>query len=116
MTRVKRGVAASKRRNNLLEAAKGYRWGRSRQYAAAKQAVMKAGAYAYRDRRNKKRTFRSLWIIRLGNALRAFDTSYSRFIGTLKEKNVELDRKVLSQLAVRDNDAFKALVEKIKSL
>ncbi|MEI7749707.1 MAG: 50S ribosomal protein L20 [Candidatus Moraniibacteriota bacterium] len=116
MTRVKRGVAASKRRNNLLDAAKGYRWGRSRQYNLAKQAVMKAGAYAYRDRRNKKRAFRSLWIIRLGNALRAFDTSYSSFIGTLKTKQVELDRKVLSQLAVRDHEAFKALVEKIKSI
>lgn len=116
MTRVKRGTAASKRRKNVLSMAKGYRWGRSRQYAAAKQAVMKAGSYAYRDRRNKKRTFRSLWIIRLGNALRAFDTSYSKFIGLLKEKNVELDRKVLSQLAVRDAEAFKALVEKVKSL
>ncbi|HWQ60406.1 MAG TPA: 50S ribosomal protein L20 [Candidatus Fimivivens sp.] len=116
MTRVKRGVAASKRRKNVLDAAKGYRWGRSRQFAAAKQAVTKAGSYAYRDRRNKKRTFRALWIIRLGNALRVFDTSYSRFIGLLKEKNVELDRKVLSQLAVRDENAFKAVVEKIKSL
>lgn len=116
MTRVKRGVAASKRRKNLLSMAKGYRWDRSSHYAAAKQAVMKAGAYAYRDRRNKKRTFRSLWIIRLGNALRDFDTSYSRFIGLLKEKDVELDRKVLSELAVRDAGAFKALVEKIKNL
>jgi len=116
MTRVKRGIAANKRRKNVLSMAKGYRWGRSRQYAAAKQAVMKAGSYAYRDRRNKKRTFRSLWIIRLGNALRAFDTSYSRFIGILKEKSVGLDRKVLSELAVRDDKAFKALVGKIKSL
>ncbi|MEI6650009.1 MAG: 50S ribosomal protein L20 [Candidatus Moraniibacteriota bacterium] len=116
MTRVKRGVAASKRRKNVLQMAKGYRWGRSRQYAAAKQAVMKAGAYAYRDRHNKKRTFRSLWIIRLGNALRSFDISYSAFIGVLKTKKVELDRKVLSDLAVRDENAFKALVEKIKSL
>ncbi|NTW13509.1 MAG: 50S ribosomal protein L20 [Candidatus Moranbacteria bacterium] len=115
MTRVKRGVAANKRRKNVLEMAKGYRWGRSRQYAAAKQAVMKAGAYAYRDRRNKKRTFRSLWIIRLGNALRAFDTSYSAFIGILKAKSIDLDRKALSDLAVRDAGAFKALFEKIKN-
>lgn len=116
MTRVKRGVAANKRRKNLLSMTKGYRWKRKSHYRAAKEANLKAGKYAYRDRRNKKRTFRSLWIIRLGNALKSLGESYSRFIAELKTKNVGLDRKVLSELAVRDGAAFKTLVEKVKSM
>lgn len=116
MTRVKRGVVASKRRKNLLEMTKGYRWKRKSHYRAAKEANLKAGKYAYRDRRTKKRTFRSLWIVRLGNALREMDMNYSRFIATLKEKRVGLDRKVLSELAVRDEKAFQTLVEKVKSM
>ena len=116
MTRVKRGVAANKRRKNLLSMTKGYRWKRKSHYRAAKEANIKAGTYAYRDRRTKKRTFRSLWIIRLGNALRELDMNYSRFIAILKEKNVTLDRKVLSELAIRDRKAFQALVEKVKSM
>jgi large subunit ribosomal protein L20 len=116
MTRVKRGVAASKRRKNLLSMTKGYRWKRKSHYRAAKEANIKAGSYAYRDRRTKKRTNRSLWIIRLGNAVRELDLTYSRFIALLKTKNVGLDRKVLSELAVRDGRAFQTLVEKVKSL
>lgn len=115
MTRVKRGVAANKRRKNLLSMVKGYRWNRNSHYRAAKEANLKAGKYAYRDRRNKKRTFRALWIIRLGNAVREYGMSYSSFIGLLKTKKVELDRKVLSDLAVRDGKAFQALVEKVKA-
>lgn len=116
MTRVKRGVAANKRRKNLLSMTKGYRWKRKSHYRAAKEANIKAGTYAYRDRRNKKRTFRSLWIIRLGNALKGLGENYSRFVAILKTKSVELDRKVLSELAVRDGAAFKTFVEKVKSM
>ena len=116
MTRVRRGVVARRRRKNLLEMTKGYRWKRKSHYRAAKEANLKAGKYAYRDRRTKKRTFRSLWIIRLGNALRKMDMNYSRFIALLKQKQVGLDRKVLSELAIRDNAAFKTLVEKVKGM
>ena len=116
MPRVKRGTMTHKRHKKVLETAKGNWGGKRSLFKTAHEQMLKSGNYAYRDRRNKKRTFRSLWIIRLGNALRAFDTSYSSFIGTLKVKQVELDRKVLSQLAVRDHEAFKAVVEKIKSI
>jgi large subunit ribosomal protein L20 len=114
MTRVKRGVPASKRRKNLLKLAKGFRWRRKSNYRAAKEAVIKAGKYAHRDRRAKKRTFRSLWITRLNNALRLYGLRYSRFIAIQKEKNIEIDRKVLSQMAVENPQVFKALVEKVK--
>lgn len=114
MPRVKRGVTASKRRNKVLKAAKGYKWRRKSTYAAAKQAVIKAGKYAYRDRRNKKRTFRRLWILRLNNALRALELKYSTFIKTMSDKNIELDRKVLSQMAIENPDTFKTFIEKVK--
>jgi large subunit ribosomal protein L20 len=114
MTRVKRGVAASKRRKNLMEDAKGYRWRRSKVYAAAKQAVIKAGAYAFRDRRTKKRTSRRLWITRLGIALREIGLKYNSFIKTLSDKNIELDRKVLSQMAVENPEVFKKFTESVK--
>lgn len=105
-----------KSHKNVLEAAKGYRWGRSKLFTKAKEAVMKAGKYAYRDRRNKKRTFRGLWITQLNNALRLYDVRYRDFIALEKTKNVELDRKVLSQMAVEQPGAFKTLLEKIKAL
>ncbi|MFZ2975545.1 MAG: 50S ribosomal protein L20 [Candidatus Moraniibacteriota bacterium] len=114
MTRVKRGVSASKRRKNLLEDAKGYRWKRKSHYAAAKQAVIKAGAYAYRDRRVKKRTMRALWITRLNIALREVGQKYSSFIKILTDKKIEVDRKVLSQMAMENPEVFKKFVESAK--
>ncbi len=114
MTRVKRGVSASKRRKNLLEDAKGYRWKRKSHYAAAKQAVIKAGSYAYRDRRVKKRTMRALWITRLNIALREVGQKYSSFIKILTDKKIEVDRKVLSQMAMENPEVFKKFVESAK--
>ena len=114
MSRVKRGVAASKRRKNVLQMAKGFRWRRSTNYVAAKEALLKAGKYAHRDRRAKKRTNRRLWIIRLNNAVRALEISYSKFISMLKAKKVEIDRKVLSQLAAENPQVFEKLVQKVK--
>jgi len=114
MPRVKRGVAASKRRKNVLELAKGFRWRRSKNYVAAKEAVIKAGKYAHRDRRAKKRTNRRLWILRLNNAVREFGISYSAFINILKSKQIELDRKVLSEIAAKHPAIFAKLVEKVK--
>lgn len=114
MARVKRGVAASKRRRTVLELAKGFRWRRSKNYVAAKEAVIKAGKYAHRDRRAKKRTNRALWILRLNNAVRAFEISYSKFIANMKAKNMELDRKVLSQMAAENPEVFAKFVEKVK--
>lgn len=116
MTRVKRGMMTKKRHKNVLEAAKGYRWGRSKLFTKAKEAIMKAGKYAYRDRRNKKRTFRGLWIIQLGNALRLAGIKYSEFIALEKAKHVELDRKVLSDMAVDQPAAFKTFLDKMKTL
>jgi large subunit ribosomal protein L20 len=114
MARVKRGVAASKRRKNVLDAAKGFRWRRSKNYVAAKEAILKAGKYAFRDRRAKKRTYRSLWILRLNNAFRMFELTYSKFIALLKSKNIEIDRKVLSEMAVENPQVFAKFMEKVK--
>lgn len=114
MTRVKRGVAASKRRKNLLKDAKGYRWKRKSHYRTAKQAVIKAGAYALRDRRAKKRTFRALWITRLNIALRELGLKYSQFIKMLSDKKIETDRKVLSQMAMENPEVFRKFVESVK--
>jgi large subunit ribosomal protein L20 len=114
MTRVKRGVVASKRRKNTLKMAKGYRCHRSKNYKAAKEAILKAGKYAHRDRRAKKRTNRSLWILRLNNALRTLDLTYSKFVALLRTKSIEIDRKVLSQMAVENPAVFQKLVEKVK--
>ena len=114
MTRVKRGVAASKRRKNLLEDAKGYRWRRKSTFRAAKQAVSKAGSYALRDRRVKKRTMRRLWIVRLNTALRELGLRYSPFIKMMTDKKIEVDRKVLSQMAVENPKVFAKLIESIK--
>ncbi|QQS61284.1 MAG: 50S ribosomal protein L20 [Candidatus Moraniibacteriota bacterium] len=113
MSRVKRGVAASKRRKNVLKLTKGFKWRRKSHYRAAKEAVLKAGKYAYRDRRAKKRTMRRLWITRLNIALRELGVKYSQFINMQKEKKNELDRKVLSQMAVENPEMFKTLVQEI---
>jgi large subunit ribosomal protein L20 len=115
MPRVKRGVGHVKRRNNLLKATKGYRHGRKKLIKRAKTAVLKAGKYAHRDRRAKKRTNRRLWQIKLNAALRPLELSYSKFIALLKNNNVELDRKVLSDMAQNNPAVFTKLVEKLKA-
>ncbi len=115
MPRVKRGVQARARHKKVLKQAKGYYGARSRVYRVAKQAVTKAGQYAYRDRRQRKRQFRSLWIVRINAAARDNGLSYSRFIDGLKKANVEVDRKVLADLAVNDKAAFAALAERAKA-
>ena len=114
MTRVKRGVAASKKRKNLLEDAKGFNWRRKSHFRAAKEALIKAGSYAFRDRRTKKRVMRKLWITRLNIALRELGLKYSQFIKIMATKKIELDRKVLSQLAITEPKIFAKFVEKVK--
>lgn len=111
MARVKRGVTARARHKKILKLAKGYYGARSRVYRVAKQAVIKAGQYAYRDRKAKKRTFRALWIVRINAAARLCGISYSRLINGLTKANVAIDRKVLADLAVRDMDAFAAIAK-----
>jgi large subunit ribosomal protein L20 len=115
MPRVKRGVTARARHKKVIAAAKGYRGRRGNVFRVAKQAVMRAGQYAYRDRRNKKRTFRALWIARINAAVREHDLTYSVFINALKKAAIELDRKVLADLAVRDKAGFAAIVQQAKS-
>ena len=115
MPRVKRGVTARARHKKILALAKGYRGRRGNVYRIAKQAVMRAGQYAYRDRRNKKRVFRALWITRINAAAREHGISYSRFINGLQRASIALDRKVLAELAVNDKPAFKAVVEQVKA-
>ena len=115
MPRVKRGVQARARHKKVLKQAKGYYGARSRVYRVAKQAVIKAGQYAYRDRRQRKRQFRSLWITRINAAAREHGLSYSRFMHGLDKAGVELDRKVLADLAVFDKPAFGVLAEQAKA-
>jgi large subunit ribosomal protein L20 len=114
MTRVKRGTIASKRRKNVLKQAKGFRWRRKSHYKAAKEALLKAGKYAYRDRRAKKRVNRSLWIIRINNAVRELGMVYKDLIKKMKDEKIEIDRKVLSQMVVKNPEVFKKLIEGIK--
>ena len=114
MPRVKRGVQARAKHKKVLAKAKGYYGARSRVYRVAHQAVIKAGQYAYRDRRVKKRTFRSLWIVRINAAARECGLSYSRMIDGLNKADIDIDRKVLADLAVHDMNAFGALAEKAK--
>ncbi|MCS5568007.1 MAG: 50S ribosomal protein L20 [Pseudomonadales bacterium] len=114
MPRVKRGVASRARRKKVLRQAKGYYGARSRTFKVAKQAVIKAGQYAYRDRRQKKRQFRALWIIRINAEAREHGLSYSRFIAGLKKAAIEVDRKVLADLALHEKAAFRALADKAK--
>lgn len=115
MARVKRGVQARRRHKKILKLAKGYYGARSRVYRVAIQAVIKAGQYAYRDRRQRKRQFRRLWIVRINAGARLSGLSYSRFISGLKKANIDIDRKVLADLAVRDQVVFAALAEKAKA-
>jgi large subunit ribosomal protein L20 len=114
MPRVKRGTTASKRRKKVLKQTKGYMWRRKSNYRAAKEALLKAGKYAYRDRRNKKRTFRGLWIIRLNAALRENGEKYSAFIKKMADRKIALDRKVLSQMAANHPELFRKFVESVK--
>ena len=116
MPRVKRGVTARARHRKVIDAAKGYRGRRKNVFRIAKQAVMRAGQYAYRDRRNKKRVFRALWIARINAAVRQYDVTYSVFMNGMKKSGVELDRKVLSDMAINDKPAFAALVARIKTV
>jgi large subunit ribosomal protein L20 len=111
MPRVTRGFKARRRRNRVLKLAKGFRGGRSRLYKTATEAVDRALVYAYRDRRTKKRDFRRLWIARINAGARMNDMSYSKLMGGLKKANVDLDRKVLSNLAILDADAFTRVVQ-----
>ena len=115
MSRVKRGVIARARHKKVLNAAKGYRGRRKNVYRVAKQAVMKAGQYAYRDRRQKKRQFRTLWIARINAGARELGLTYSRFMNGLKKASIELDRKVLADMAVFDKAAFAKLVDTAKA-
>jgi len=114
MVRVKRGATAHKRRKKVLKHTKGFRWGRKSKYKSAKEALLHAWTYSYRDRRTKKREFRKLWQIQINAACRRQDISYSRFIHALKEKKVELDRKVLSELVKDNPKIFEKIVEKVK--
>ncbi|MDG2140043.1 MAG: 50S ribosomal protein L20 [Gammaproteobacteria bacterium] len=115
MARVKRGVVANRRHKKILKEAKGYYGARSRVFRVAKQAVTKAGQYAYRDRRAKKRVFRSLWITRINAQARESGISYSQLIAGLKKANIEIDRRVLADLAVHDKAAFTAIVDQAKT-
>jgi large subunit ribosomal protein L20 len=115
MPRVKRGVQARARHKKVIAEAKGYYGARRKVYRVAKQAVIKAGQYAYRDRRQRKRQFRALWIARINAAARENGLSYSRFINGLSKAEIEIDRKVLADLAVSDKAAFSALAEKAKA-
>ncbi len=115
MPRVKRGVTARARHKKVLALAKGYRGRRKNVFRVAKQAVMKAGQYAYRDRRNKKRVFRRLWIVRINAAARECGLTYSQFINGMNKAGITLDRKVLADIAVHDKAAFAGIVEQAKA-
>lgn len=115
MSRVKRSVVSRARRKKVLKQAKGYYGARSRQFKVAKQAVIKAGQYAYRDRRQRKRQFRQLWVVRINAAAREHGLSYSRFIAGLKLAAIEVDRKVLADLAIHEKETFARLAEQAKA-
>ena len=115
MPRVKRGVTARARHKKVLDQAKGYRGRRKNVYRIAKQAVMKAGQYAYRDRRTRKRVFRALWIARINAASRSMGITYSKFMAGMKKAAIDIDRKMLAELAVNDPAAFGAIVAKVKA-
>lgn len=115
MPRVKRGVTARARHKKVLALAKGYRGRRKNVFRIAKQAVMKAGQYAYRDRRTRKRVFRRLWIARINAASRSMGITYSKFMAGLKKAQIDIDRKVLADLAVNDPAAFSSIIDKVKA-
>jgi large subunit ribosomal protein L20 len=114
MPRVKRGVGHVKRRKNLLAKTKGFKWGRKNKIKLAKEAAVKAGAHAYSDRRKKKRTARGLWQIKINAFVREHDLSYSKFINLLKINNIELDRKILADMAVNNKIIMAKIIEEIK--
>ena len=114
MTRVKRGTTSVKTRKNILRMTKGYRFGRSNKERQANEAIFHAGSYAFAHRRDKKGDFRRLWNTRINAAIRNYNLSYSKFIGMLKKKNIELDRKILSLIANDNPDTFKRIVENAK--
>jgi large subunit ribosomal protein L20 len=114
MPRSVNAVASRARRKKILKAAKGYYGARSKVYTVAKNAVDKANLYAFRDRRNKKRAFRRLWIVRINAATRMYGLSYSRFINALHTNNIDLNRKVLADLAMNHTDSFKAVIDSVK--
>ncbi len=114
MPRTKRGTVAHKRRKNLLKNAKGFRWGRKNKFKAAKEALMKAWSYAYRDRKKKKREMRKMWNISINAACRKNSTTYHNFIYNLKKKNIELDRKVLSRVAKEFPESFQKIVKEVE--
>ena len=114
MVRIKRGKTAHKRRKRLLKLAKGFRWSRKSKYRLAKEALLHAFKYAYRDRRTKKREFRKLWQIQINAASREYGLPYSRFINLLKKKKIEIDRKILAQLARDRREIFEKIIEEVK--
>ena len=114
VVRVKRGKTARKRRKRLLKHAKGFRWGRKSKFRAAKEALLHAWSYAYRGRKEKKRVFRRLWQIQIGAACKKYGLSYSKFIHALKEKNIELNRKILATLAKDYPEIFEKIVKVVK--
>jgi large subunit ribosomal protein L20 len=114
MARVKRGVGSNKKRKNLLQHAKGYKWGRKNKFRLAKEALAHAWSYAFRDRRVKKRTFRQLWNVKINASCRILGTNYSKFINGLKKKNIQLDRKVLADLAENKPEIFEKIVKESK--
>ncbi len=116
MARVKRGKTAHKRRKNLLKHAKGFKWGRKSKFRLAKEALLHAFVYSYRDRRTKKRDMRSLWQIKINAACKRNEMSYNKFIHSLKEKNIELDRKILADIAENNPDIFKKIAEEAKTI
>jgi large subunit ribosomal protein L20 len=113
MTRIKRGVASHKRKKNILKRAKGYDNRRSTNLASARQALLKAGTYAYRDRKNKKRDFRALWLIRANAALRENGTTWSKFASVLKKQNITINRKMLAELSVKQPELFDQMVKSL---
>lgn len=115
MPRVKRGVVARAKHKKVLGKAKGYYGARSRVFRVAKQAVIKAGQYAYRDRRQRKRVFRNLWIVRINAAARDFGLTYSRLIEGIKAASIDINRKMLSEIAIHDKEAFRAIAEKART-
>ena len=114
MPRIKRGVSAHKRHKKVLRAAKGYYGARSRIFRVAKQALTKAGQYAYRDRRNKKRDFRKLWILRINASCRNHNIKYSEFMHLLQKNNIEMDRKLLAHIAFHEPNTFKTIVDQVR--
>ena len=114
MARVKRGVAASKRRKKVIKAAKGYKWRRKSTIRAAKTAIHKAGQHALHDRRKKKGVMRSLWTIKINAELKKYDLSYSKFIDMLKKANIELDRKILAEIAEKNPEIFEKIVKSVQ--